>query len=385
MAQHWASYSSLTTHRVCPRRWDYGYRRKLSSLERADQKVELLFGQWWQALRTAEVIERGRSSMKFVPDKIETCDGWEKVPTNGIPTEEVIDSAQRWWRGRSGEVQDEWISRLGEDLPGRLAGAFDIWWREWEEERRHEEPLAVEMKWVRDLPAGRDGVDPDTSLVGYVDEVYLDTRRNLIVVRDNKAHKILGTQTAADDMMDSQLQLYAWGADLIVKSWGLKGVQATAYDRIRSHAPKQPQVTQSGTLSKSVTDYDLRTYYTWAQGPDGEGVPYPGRMKDGSQAGRYLPEESVLAKLKTQAARSVWAQRTLVPLSLATVKAHLQAAVDSAVDIGRTVATVKEGREASRNLGASCRWCDFTKLCRAELVGGSDGVYSLAEMGLREK
>src|SRR5699024_4410189 len=153
--------------------------------------------------------------------------------------------------------------------------------------------------------------DPDTLLVGFVDEIYFDQRRNMIVMRDHKSHRQLAQQTTADDLMDSQLQVYAWGAYEDVVSWGRGSPRAVAYDRVRMVAPKSPEVTMSGTLSKSVTDYDLATYLEWAKGPDGQGVPYPGRKKDGSGAGVYTAEQSVIDRLSQPAASSAWFQRTL--------------------------------------------------------------------------
>jgi hypothetical protein len=281
---------------------------------------------------------------------------------------------------------ETWADRIGEACPDRLAAMYERWHHQWwHSDIKHERPLAVELGWGRDLPAMRDGEVPNTRLVGYVDEVYLDARRNLIVVRDHKAHKSLSTQTTADDMMDSQLQFYAWGASPEITSWGLGKVAATGYDRIRTVKAKTPVVTQSGTLSKSITDFDLGTYIEWARGPEGNGVPYPGRAKDGSGAGLYQIEPAIVEKLSTPASTSAWFQRTLTPLNSNLIKVHLRAAVDSAVDLAASRRRAKESGEAARNLTSNCRWCDFVKLCRAEMVGGPGGEYELADMYLRAR
>ena len=386
MADQWASYSQLSTHRSCPRKWWYGYHRKLESIERVDLKVEMLFGSWWQALRCAHSLERGLTakSLRIPVTSIATLDDWEKLPAAPTAVERVFDSVERWWASRPGDVQDTWAERLGEALPQRLFTANDLWEDAWKDDIPNEEVLALELKWTRDLPPSKIGGDVSTSLIGYVDEVYFDHKRNLVVARDNKAHKALGSQTSADDMMDSQLMIYAWGANQTVIEWGLKGIQATAYDRIRSKAPATPQVTLAGSLSKSVTDYDLATYVKWAAGPDGAGVPYPGRKKDGSDAGLYAAEPAIIERLESPSSRSAWAQRTLVPLNTHVVKAHLQASVDTAIDMTKTKARIVDG-EPGRNLTSACRWCDFASLCRAEMLGGVEGSYSLIEHSLRKK
>jgi hypothetical protein len=261
------------------------------------------------------------------------------------------------------------------------------WRDQWATDLENERPMAVELFWKRRLPTmpGPDGtvVDPDENLLGYVDEVYQDLKRNLVVVRDHKTSKALGTQSVADDFMDSQLQFYAWGASPTITSWGLGPIRATAYDRVRSVKAKTPVVTQAGSLGKSITDYDLATYVEWARGTDGNGVSYPGRFKDGSGAGRYVAEEAVIERLSSPSSVSAWFQRTLTPLNNNLIKTHLRAAVDSAVDLRQSRMRVAFANEAARNLTSGCRWCEFAGLCRAEMVGGPDGDYELSDYKLR--
>src|SRR5699024_2991774 len=151
-----------------------------------------------------------------------------------------------------------------------------------------------------------------------------DTARNLVVVRDAKTSRTLSTQNAAEDMMDSQLQLYAWGASPVIERWGRGKVKALSYDRVRSVAAKTPLVTASGGLSKSLTDYERATYLEWAKGPDGQGVPWgkegeyfkSGPRKDQPKFGHYSAEQTVIERLDTPAARSAWYQRSLMALNV---------------------------------------------------------------------
>jgi hypothetical protein len=374
----------------------YSYERRLEKVDPEDVRVELEFGIWWQAVLGADALARGRDlgSLRWVPRAIKTVDNGPSFAGDMADPREVIATANDFWREQTPRTMEVWAERIGEALPDRLEGLYERWLEQWAEERRTELPLAVELGWGRDLPSLRDGQNPNTRLVGYVDEVYLDTKRNMIVVRDNKSHRTLSTQTSADDMMDSQLQFYAWGASPEITSWGLGKVQATAYDRVRSVKPSPPQLTMGGRLAMrggepSIGQCDLHTYLQWAAGPttnkDGDEVHdgqwYPGTR--GHDPGWYQAEPEVISKLSTPAARSVWFQRTLTPLNGNIVRTHLRAAVDSSVDLQRSRERAVDTREASRNLTANCRWCDFAKLCRAEMVGGADGDYDLVDLGLR--
>lgn len=396
MSKNYASYSQINTHRACPQKWQYGALRGLEQDREQVVKVELEFGNWWHALRAADSIERGRKlgTIQHVPDEIRTVDGGPKISTAARDTETLVESvlgaAERWWDSLPSEAHDEWDKRIGGSLPDRLTYVDEQWHERWDAERQNEQPLAVELKWTRELPWLTDSdtgvvADPDTKMVGFVDEVFYDAQRKIVVVRDHKAHKSLGTQSSADDMMDSQLQVYAWGASTMITEWGFGSVKAVAYDRVRMTAPKSPKVTKSGTLSKAVSDYDLRTYLAFCAGPDGEGEPFPGLKKDGSGAGFYTAEDHVIENLSDPASSTAWFQNTLTPLNRNVVTGHLRASVDTAFEMERTRRRVAESGEAGRNLTSMCKWCPFVELCRAELSGGVGGDYDLAAFGLKYK
>lgn len=406
----YASHSSLVKHRECPQRWYYGHVRKLARDETQDAAVERDMGSWWHMLLAADGIERGRAtgSIRYVPEKLTGVDGGPELDTGEIDlVGHILDLAEAWWGRQSVTTQESWAERLGEDLPGRLRALYGRWLAQWAREHADEQVLAVELRWERRLPSVEQPVqqpgggfvplrvDPNVVLVGYVDVIIYDRRRHVVIARDYKAKKKLAAQTTADDMMDSQLQLYAWGADPLVRPWGLGGIGATAYDRARMVRPTEPKITASGGLSKSVTDYDLQTYLDWAKGPDGQGVPWgvegeffkSGPRKDEPKYGLYQVEQKEVERLSTPAAVSAWFQRTgPTPLNVHLVRAHLRAAVDSAVDMGLSYERVKLEGSAARNLSINnCRYCDFTGLCRTEMVGGAEGDYDLTDYGLTAK
>ena len=404
------SHSSLTLHRKCPQAWNYRHLRGLEEVP-AGPQIDRELGGWWHALRAADAITRGveHQSLREVPKRLRTIDGGPEFHRVGpfVPSEHpfyeiaaqegdghwemtpalILATAEAWWKRLGADTIDAWVERVGTSLPAHLEWMDVRWHARWDDDLQHEHPLGVEMKWTLPLP-GTEAV-----MVGYIDEVYLDTRRSIVVVRDAKSKRTLDSQTSADDLLDSQLQIYAWGLRPVVAEWGMK-ITAVAYDRARSAPAKQPQITQSGSLSKSVTDYDLDTYLTFAQGPDGNGVPWgepdtyvkSGKRKGEAKWGLYHAEETVIEKLSSPVALSIWHQRTLVPLNKNIVTAHVQAAIDTQKDTERTTERVERTGAAPRNFTKeACRWCEYAGLCRAEMIGGSRGEFDPSDYGLKHR
>lgn len=391
-AVHKAHYSNMVLHRKCPQAWVYRYQRNLIRLE-SEVAPARDFGSWWHALRAADALERGREhqSLRDIPRDIGTTDSGPKFVGKTVTVEEVLEAAERWWDKRPHEEQEEWVGYLGQTLPDRLEGAYERWKLQWASERENEHPLAVEMYWQRSIttPSGN-----SVRLYGFIDEIYYDNRRGLVVVRDAKTARSLSQLSGLDDMMDSQLQLYAWGAAPRINSWGLGKVRAIGYDRIRSVAPKTPELTLTGTLKKSITDFDWLTYEKWATGPHGKGVMWgkegeyyaSGRRKGEPKWGMYLPETKVLNDLKTDAKRAIWFHRKMTPINLNLVRVHLESVFDTVDAQEATIARYEKTGNAARNLAKdNCRWCDYASLCRAEMFGGPSGTYDLAQHNLRVK
>lgn len=402
----YVSYSSLNLHRTCPMAWAYRYLRGIERID--DNRVHADFGTWFHLVKAAEAIQRGneRGSLRYSPEKFDLPGSEVRLHRDGEPgsrfyriggdgpsanltTSLILGLAGRIWPRLPAEYRDEFVDALGETLPERLLNAYRGWLERWKDERENEEPIAVELKFKRpvETPTG------EAVIPGYVDEVYRDTKRGLIVVRDTKTSKKLDAAESEDDLTDSQTHLYAWGSAEVLAEWGLT-VDAVAYDRVRSVAPKTPKVTASGGLSASIKDYDLHTYLTWAQGPDGEGVLWgeegvyfkSGKREGEPKWGHYTAEEKEINRLTTPSALAVWHQRTLTPINRNIIRAHVQAAVDTQQAAQQTVHRFKNTGEAARNFTRrGCSWCDFRKLCRAELLGGPGGEYPLSEWNLRER
>lgn len=385
------SYSEIIMHRNCPQQWMYRYHFGLRPDDQDKPAPERDFGSWWSAVSAADALERGREADSLVarPRTFGPIDGVE-FDQSTVTVREVFDAADEWWQHRSPAEVEAWQYRIGSPLVPRLRGAYERWKEEHAEAQKTERPLAVEYGWKRELPQPPDDDGEwerlmsglTVSLVGYSDEIYEDTRRGLVVLRDGKTTKSLSTGgSALDSLMDSQLSLNAWGAALRLKKDGISFPRAVQHDRLRSVAPTLPKLNKSGTLSKQTTMYDLKTYLDWVA----EGQQFEGTARDGSKAGVYESEQAVIDRLSAPAHRAQFHQRETTPLSHAAVRTHLLAAVDTALDIQRTRKRVHARGEASRNLGSACKWCDFASLCRAQMFGGAQGEYRLDEHGLTAK
>lgn len=369
-----ATYSSLTLHRRCPQAWKYRY---IDGLRRARSEVTpaLDFGSWFHAVRALDRITKGvaEGTLKAHPEEIQTTDTGPTFPWDASPSD-VMAAAVEYWDRLGEDAREVWLDWLGQPLPQRLSHVYAEWRARWEEESENESVLAVEQRWEREIPG------TGVTLWGYADEVYQDRKRGIVVVRDCKTSGTLGQVTSLDEMMDSQVQLYAWGLAPDCSEWGLPSPRAVAFDRVRSKAPKTPKITKAGKLSSSVKDYDLRTYLEWCA----DGVPFEGMKKDGSAAGTYTAEESEIERLTSPKVASQWLARHLTPVSPYLVRSHLQAAADTCSDISRTRGRVDRRGEAPRNFGkAACQFCEFADLCRAQMVGGPGGEYAPEEYGLR--
>jgi hypothetical protein len=384
----------MMLHRKCPAAWYFRYGLGLGKPVSGPAPY-LHYGSWFGAMRTAEALVRGRATGTLIqkPRKFTPVDGGPEFDMKTVTPKDVLIAAVEWWKVVSQDplAVEEWVKTLGEDLPNRLKGGFLRWRDEYGEASKSEEVLAVEMFWKRTLP--RPAADqswdtgagdlPEIVLIGFIDELYRDTQRNgMVVVRDNKTTSRMPTMSSLDDMLDSQLQLYAWGITPALHSMEILPPRAISYDRASSVKPTSPKLNQNGTLSASNKLFDLRTYREWVAA----GQDYPGRAKDGSGAGTYVEEPEVVAKLSTPTWRAQWHQRTLTPINRQVIQAHLRAAVDTTTDIWRTMQRTSVTFEPPRNISkGNCQWCDYVGLCRDAMFSGADGVFDLREHGLVHK
>lgn len=354
------SPSSLGTYRTCPKKFEFSSLRRLRP---KDMGVLILreFGSWWHALRAADAIARSRAQEeppRFLPDSLSTGDMGPEIPVLPfLVASTVLLEAQRFWDSLPFEMRERWVEKTGAPLPEHLAEMDRRWEAAWGRDHDNEEVIAVEVQF--EVPIGDTGV----MLRGRVDEVYRDKRLGLVVVRDHKTNGTIASTESLDDLLDSQLHLYAWGVSVHL---GIN-VGAVGYDRARSKVASQPAVTKAGKLSASVTDYDVHAYLAFTDEP----VPFPGLKKDGSGAGFYEREEKVVEKLSTPAERDKWNRRTLDPTNPRMIRGHLLEAVatgEQQMEARARFLANDPRKPIARNLSRTgCKSCDFVMLCLDEM------------------
>lgn len=386
------SFSSLTRHRKCPQAWVYDSVRRLEVATTAGAARRDL-GSWWHAVRAADSLSRGWGAntllTALIPKSLRTGDSSPEVPVTShllaFGSLEVLRACDAWWRTLTDTERAAWEDKIGQDVPTLLRSMDDRWHERWADDLQHEEVLAVEVQWSREVPL----TEGETfTLDGAVDEVYRDTRRGILVVRDHKSNSTIPVTETVDDLLDSQTHIYVWGVQERLRGAGLDTAGATwalSYDRSRTKPPSAPALTKSGGLSKATSDYDLATYLAFTAEP----VPYPGLKKDGSGAGEYERDPAVVERLSSVTEREKWNDRTLTPVSLNVVRAHLRAAQDSRRAMESTLERFHASGDAPRNLTRmGCGFCDYRDLCLAELrAGGAQAGPDIdpRDFGLRGK
>lgn len=429
------SNTSLNYHRKCPQMWAYDQVRRLEK-DTGEVSAPLDFGNWWHAIRAAELIDEGRrrGTLRYCPPTLKTAVEEYEIPTDVEEPLTLVDvvwtEIDAWWENLSPGHKDLWVEQLGEAAPDRLRYVDARWWEQWGKVTANEDPIAVEMPWTKLLPTmkiGDEVLKATQPLNGVIDALVYDKRRGMLIMRDTKSHKTISSYSQVDEMLDSQLQIYAWAATEEVKKWELGPLRAIQYDRVCMTAPRTPELTAAGNLSKSVTLYDAHTYRQWAhedtrpthfeieelcieKHPDDKKAQLdmadrildvlhePGRVwgkvgewyvsgakKGEPKFGLYEPDPKVYEELRTPDAVHTWLHRTLSPVNRNIVLTHLRSAVDTTIAAEQTYRRFIATGSAPRNFGQACRFCPFSALCKVELVGGASGEYDLAEMGLRKK
>lgn len=386
------SYSSLSKLQLCERLFAYSYIENYEAIR--PKGPAAVRGTAWHALLQAHWLQRGHEigSLLEVPDHIDALDGLRlplhvnddgelvvRFPGAGsgeypISPAVIIDAVAWDWEQLPFERQEEMAASYGAPLADRLENAWARYQQRWGATLTRMQPLLTETRWTRLAPNGQE-------LMGYVDLVFWDPDVDMVIVQDVKSGD--GWPQEADhilDLMDSQTHLMAWGVAPKLRELGSRAPEAVEYDRWRSKKPATPQLTQAGALSKSTTDYDAFTYREWCETkPRPE--PTAAALAKGKTAEDFPVYEMDPEHLATlEADKDGWFRRSRRPVSLPTITAHVLAAQAQAKRASRV-----KTKTAPISPSKACGWCDFSHLCRAEIVGGKPEPLVLADYGLRKK
>lgn len=369
------SYSALQVLAQCERKYTLRFFEELEA-DRQDRPAPLR-GTAWHAVMQAALLEWGahRKTLLVQPTHIQVLKGFDLAiswdtpyaptvigpdygPEMPLSPTTIIAHIRSWWNQQETSYREEMEAEFGAPLADRLLDLWNRYTLHYGADDQRYQTLITEYEWERQTPKGK-------LLQGRVDAVLYDTQLGLVVVRDYKTHESWPSE--ADhvlDLMDSQLHLQAWGVAPVLKEHGLIP-QAVEFDRLRFKKPSTPKLTTKGVLSKSTTDYDGYTYRAWTQTAEAKEAGY-----EFDQAAFDKAEEN----------RDAWFRRSMKPLSMRAVEAHVRAA-EAQIIRSESLDTKTSALVPSK----ACGWCDFLSLCRAEIIGGRPEHIVLSEFGLRKQ
>lgn len=356
------SYSQLSVLQDCERKWALRYKEGLQ--QAGPTPWALLRGRAWHAVMAAEAIFHGNviGTLLQGPALLEVIDDLPIEVHPQLRATEICAHIAEWERGLESDYRDAMVEEYGGLLSDRI---WELWTRFSEGRTKDElfgQPLLVEFPWERQMPNG-------LSLRGITDLVYHDPTTDNIVVRDWKLHQSwLTTPPAIEDLVNSQLHLNAWGIAEALRQLapnghsripGLTGLvpDSVEYARARFKKPATPVLTKATAknpprLAKSTTDYDAYTYREFCASPE-------------AVSAGYQMDEAYYADLTEQ--RERWFRISRKPLLYNVYSQHVLSAQEQAAR-AETVTT----ENSIPVYGSHCGRCEFSSLCRSDLIGGRE-------------
>lgn len=346
--------SQINCARRCLRQYRYAY---VERLEPKRVSLPLARGQWLHYGLAAEHIRLGheKGSLLMVPaleiDDVgmvypRVDDGTMEVPktedraarTYDLSWQGMVDllTTEVWMRLFPEEQEDYFEN--GYYLPNavrKILRSYFYWWRDVLAE---EEPLLIEQPWQRQHASGH-------TFEGRIDLLLRDRKGNL-VLRDWKSTK--SAPKSSWKLMESQLHIYPWGIDSILKWHELGEVAYIEFDYLLTKPPTKPKQNQDGSLSKAKIETDALTYL--------EALREYGI--------EITPEHK--KKLKELKEDNPFFQRHPSPRS----KKVTNQILDEALQTAEVMKQIHERPPAGavRTVRQSCDWdCSYQDLCMGEL------------------
>lgn len=177
-----------------------------------------------------------------------------------------------------------------------------------------------------------------------IDKIVEDKHNGGLLIVDYKTRKSF--EDTENMMLDPQLTTYFWG----VEHMGYKPLLGGMYDEIRTKAPTVPETLVRGGLSKRKDiDTDVYTYMHTIRRHDLDPNDY-----------------SDILTLIARRGKDRFFRRTTIPQDPPVVRTTVREAVITA----NTMIQAEATGQFPRTFDKSCKWCDYQKLCVAQLYGG---------------
>lgn len=348
--------SQINCARRCLRQYRYAY---VERLEPKKVSLPLARGQWLHYGLAAEHIARGIDKQTLLQVPVLEIDDVGMVHVDALQAQFVVpkteEQAERRyelsWQGMIDLLTHEvWMRLFPEeqedyhengyylpDAARKILRSYFYWWKNTLAE---EEPLLIEQPWQRQHDSGH-------TFEGRIDLLLRDRKGNL-VLRDWKSTK--SAPKSSWKLMESQLHIYPWGINSILKQHGLEQVSYIEFDYLLTKPPTKPKQNQDGSLSKAKIDTDALTYL--------EALREYGI--------EITPEHK--KKLKELKEDNPFFQRHPSPRSKKVTNQILDEALQTATLMRQIHERPTAG--AVRTVRQSCDWdCAYQDLCMGELWG----------------
>ena len=299
------SNSKLNTYRRCPNKYRYKYVMRLSPRKKS---LALERGSWVHELLMVH------------------ADG-QHWPTRHLELTKMFYSLFE-------EERDE----LG-NLPAECDRIMRSYLRTYKDDDERYRVVDTELDEIIELPNGL-----RVNII--IDKIVEDLVNGGLWLVDYKTRK--GFEDVENMMIDPQITLYYWGAEIM----GYSPLNGGMYDEIRTKAPAIPNLNKDGSLSKRKDiDTDLYTYYSEIRKHELDPADY-----------------SEILTLIARRQKGKFFRRTVRPQDPPVVRTTLREAVMTTNSILRAEAK----GHFPRTFDKSCSWgCEFKNLCVAELYGGN--------------
>lgn len=160
-------------------------------------------------------------------------------------------------------------------------------------------------------------------------------------IGEHKSHKVIPTEDVR--MREIQPMLYSWAGS---RALGIKNIVGVMWDYIRSKSPTVPEPLKDGSLSKRKIDTLPSVFLNEIK-------------RLGLDPAHYSDK---LGELDDRL--STWFKRVFMPIN----KDAMAQLVEETKVTGREMIR-KAGVDKTRSISKDCSWCDYERLCHAELFG----------------
>lgn len=326
MATRALSYSAATTWRECEQRYWYRYEDKIRPKTFAPA---LTLGNWIHSYmeRYYKAVRRGIDT--------DTAHNFGIEKTTEQYADELAGMASTAETLGQGEVAQEF-----RDMAPSGARMCERYYnfRGREDSERYDIILVEER--IRSM------ADANVRVNGIIDLVVRDLDRGVIQMWDHKSTK--RPPRADSHLLDLQLVLYA----AMLHEQNEIEADELVWNYIRTVEPTKPEPMKNGKLSKARNiDTDYHTYLAAI-------------VEHG-----LLPDDyaDVLTRLAGRE-ETTYFPRHALPFNTAGEEVIIGDFIRTAYDI--QMATTDADYNPVRNIGRSCSWCDYKKICTAVVTGG---------------